>query len=82
MHHWKGWTVGCSEKHFLLFSFMRELILVWFNMGNVDPVSKKWFLDHLNILEAISSLLMVRKSFFWDWILITHIEQHQNHKWK
>ena len=36
------YLVGCSEKHFLLkFSFISNLILVWFNLGNEDPVLKK-----------------------------------------
>ena len=34
--HW-----GVVKKHFLLFSIMHELILVLFNMGIKDPVSKK-----------------------------------------
>ena len=31
---------GVLKKTFLLFSFMRELILVWFNMVNENPVLK------------------------------------------
>ena len=39
----------------------------------------KWpYLAILTILKVISSLLVVQNPFFLDWILITHIEQHQN----
>ena len=38
-------TEGCvlwrSEKRLFLFSFMHELILVWFNIVNEDPILKK-----------------------------------------
>ena len=37
MTRWKG----VVKKHFLLFLYRLELILVWFNIGNEDPVSKK-----------------------------------------
>ena len=35
------YTLGRSEKTLLLFIYSRELNLVWFNIGNEDPVSKK-----------------------------------------
>ena len=34
---------GVLKKTFLLFSFMRELILVWINLFNEDPIKKMIF---------------------------------------
>ena len=33
--------LSLQKKHFLLFSYRHELILVWFNIGNEDQVFKK-----------------------------------------
>ena len=55
------------------------------HIGNSARYSKCPYLAIMAILEAISHLLIVRKSIFQDWILITYIEPHQNQltpKWK
>ena len=39
-------VIEMVHKNFFLFLYRHELILVWFNIGNEDPVLKKIFLDH------------------------------------
>ena len=53
-------------------------LLIDTHIGYFTTYSKWPYLAIMAILEAISYLLMVRKSFFKDWILIYYIEPHKN----
>ena len=56
------------KKQCLLFSFMCELILVLFNMGNEDPSSKKYFRAISN-KEMASKMVKMAKFGHFEYVV-------------